>query len=263
MAYASPAGGFLSGFANGFSNARDRKAMLEAQAREAEDRAAARMAPPPALDADAGDGGGYGGGGEGMDRRSGGDAAPFRTNDPVNTDLSPRQRAFLNAISSGESAGKYNIRYTPKGGTTFDLSGGHPRIYEPGPAGQSSAAGRYQFTWSTWRDFAGADTPFTPKNQDKYAWELAARDYQKKTGRDLDADLAQDGMTPQIQHALASTWTSFANNPRARSTYADSLARYSAPAAAPAQAPAPMARSLSFGLDQLTTPQPAQYALGQ
>jgi muramidase (phage lysozyme) len=169
------------------------------------------------------------------------------TTDPVNTTLAPYQRAALNAISYGESpGGAYDVRYTPQGGAKFDLNGTHPRIYEPGPAGKSSAAGRYQFTWSTWKDTAGADTPFTPENQDKYAWQLAASNYGKRTGRNLDADLQVGGMTPEIMNTLQSTWTSMNSNQGGRSKiYADSLARYSTPAA-------PVERSvdtapLSFG----------------
>ena len=52
-----------------------------------------------------------------------------------------RQR-FLNAIAGPESAGRYDVRYTPKGGATFSGYDTHPRIYEPGPKGPSSAAGR-------------------------------------------------------------------------------------------------------------------------
>ena len=66
------------------------------------------------------------------------------------TDLPPEAGGFLDAISGPESAGKYNVRYTPQGGTTFDLTGSHPNILEPTKSGQkSSAAGRYQFTGTT------------------------------------------------------------------------------------------------------------------
>lgn len=248
----SAAGSFMTNFANGFSNARDRKAMLANQDAEREARLAAR-------NADGVGPMGYGGGGEGAEGRASGqhtNYAPMRSSDPMNTALEPQQRAFLNAISANESAGKYNIRYTPKGGELFDLEGGHPRVYEPGPHGKSSAAGRYQFTWSTWRDVAGAETPFTPENQDKYAWTLADRDYRAKTGRDLNADLLQGGMTQEIASVLTPTWQGLGNNyGRTSSTYADSMARYSAPPPPPAAAP--QGRSLP------SMQQPADYPIGK
>lgn len=224
----SAAGSFMSSFANGFSNERDRKAVQANRELEREDLRAYRAS----LAADRGRAGSadYGGseGDGGPSAYAGGNVAPMRASDPAYGDLTPQQKAALNAIAAGESAGKYNVRYTPDGGQTFDLAGGHPRIYENGPAGKSSAAGRYQFTWSTWKGIAGADTPFTPENQDKYAWQLASQDYQKRTGRDLNADINANGFTPEIAHALAPTWTSLNNPGKAVSTYADSVARYSA-----------------------------------
>lgn len=256
----SPMGGFLSGFTNGFSNVRDRKTMLANQEREQANREADRALAYAQINA--GGGGGYGGGAEGANGRASGrqgSVAPFRSSDPTNTSLTPQQRAFLNSVAAGESAGAYNIRYAPGGGQSFDLAGGHPRIYEPGPHGKSSAAGRYQFTWSTWKDIAGAETPFTPENQDAYAWKLAEQRYRALTGEDLNATLERDGMTDSVMQTLAPTWQAFAQ-PSARgryaATYADSLARYSAPST-PAQAPTtPQARSLPPA-DQFPLGQPA------
>ena len=266
---ASPLGGFLTSFSNGFSNERDRKAMEASQAEANRNRADDRALQWAQLGANGqGQAGGYAGssagGGEGADRRASG-AAPMLASDPANTTLSPYQRAFLNSVASGESAGKYNVRYTPHGGATFDLAGGHPRVYENGPAGKSSAAGRYQFTWSTWKDIAGADTPFTPENQDKYAWMLAARDYSHRTGRNLDTDLQSGGMTPEIAHALSPTWTSFGSNGGAATTYADSLKRYQTPAPAPVRQAAPQSRSLMFTGQQPVAQDAAlgQFPLGQ
>lgn len=262
----SPAGSFLTGFADSFLAQKQRKAAdvqrEEDRAMQLEDRQLYRrqVEEDRAWRAEGGAGGGGSGGSGGESDAWGSSAEPFRASDPVNANLAPHQRAFLNAISAGESGGKYNIRYTPSGGATFDLAGGHPRIFEPGPHGKSSAAGRYQFTWTTWKDIAGADTPFTPENQDTYAWQLASRDYKSKTGRDLDEVLRSEGLTNEIMATLTPTWQAFkGNRGRWASTYQDSLSRLSgAPAERPVERksvadPAISARPasspvLSFGL---------------
>jgi len=160
--------------------------------------------------------------------QGGGNVDPVISSDPVNTDLAPHQRAFLNVIAPGESAGKYNIRYTPRGGETFDLSSGeHPRIFEPTLDGKnkSSAAGRYQFTATTWDDMGGGD--FSPANQDLRAWQLASQRYKGATGRDLDADLQARGATVDMLEALAPTWEAFQRNPaQYLPYYQKSLDRY-------------------------------------
>lgn len=159
----------------------------------------------------------------------GGDAGnvpgqPYKTNDPVATDLPPQARAFLNAIAGGESAGQYNIRYTPKGGATFSDLSRHPGILEPGPHGKSSAAGRYQFTQTTWNRLGGGD--FSPANQDRRAWQLAQQDYSARTGRNLLADLQAGGLTNSMLSALTPTWQAFkGNRGRHIATYNDSLQR--------------------------------------
>lgn len=177
------------------------------------------------------------GAGQPRSMRRGGNFEPVISSDPVNTDLAPHQRAFLNVISSGESAGKYNVRYTPNGGETFDLSTGeHPRIFEPTLDGKdkSSAAGRYQFTATTWDRMGGGD--FSPPNQDARAWELAVDDYRRNTGRDLDADLQARGATVDMLRALSGTWEAFQTNPEQYIPYYQkSLDRYtSASSGAPA-----------------------------
>lgn len=155
----------------------------------------------------------------------GGGGSRMTVADPVAADMPGYQRAFLNAIALGESGGAYNVRYTPRGGQTFDETGDHPRIFEKGPHGPSSAAGRYQFTATTWDDLGGG--PFTRENQDRRAWQLAVRDYNLRTGRALDQDLAKDGLTPQITKALAPTWAAFNSAPdRYISEYNNSYNRY-------------------------------------
>ena len=252
------AGSFLTGFSNGFSRQRDRKAMQERDDRFFQDRQAER----DLRWAELGSGDGsreYGGGG----RDSGRGSARMSVPDPANTSLTAYQRAFLNSIASGESNGAYNVRYSPNGGQTFDLSGGHPRIYEDGPAGKSSAAGRYQFTWTTWKDVAGEDTPFTPENQDKYAWALASRDYHRRTGRNLDTDLQERGMTDDVMEALRPTWTSLGGNRGAvAETYRSSMDRYQ-PKPEPAEQIA--SAGLSYGSRGLSIggASPVDYLLGK
>ena len=152
-------------------------------------------------------------------------AEPYKSDNPVTAGLKPQETALLNAISGGESAGKYNIRYTPKGGALFDLNGVHPQIKEPAGGGLTSdAAGRYQFLSSTWRDTMG-DAAFTPENQDRGALKLARKDYKARTGEDLDATLAKEGFSARVQRALAPTWQALGGNQnRHLATYNASLA---------------------------------------
>jgi muramidase (phage lysozyme) len=179
-------------------------------------------------------GGLYGGGSSG-DGATSGAAGALSVPDPATTSLPAHKKAFLNAISAPESGGAYNVRYTPKGGVAFEENGQHPGVFEPGPAGRSSAAGRYQFVKTTWDNLTGG-APFTRENQDAAALQLAANVYQQKTGRDLDADLQKGGMTPQIASVLAPTWAGLGDNPgKAIAQYNASLARYQRGGAAPDQ----------------------------
>lgn len=156
---------------------------------------------------------------------------PYKTTDPVASDMEPYQRAFLNAVAGGESGGRYDIRYDGGEGSSFDINGAHPRVYVPLKDGRkSSAAGRYQFVYNTWKGLMGADTPMTPENQDRAAWKLAQQDYGARTGRDLGADLQQGGLNNNIMKSLSPTWAAFgANQGRHIATYNDSLGRYVEP----------------------------------
>lgn len=147
--------------------------------------------------------------------------------DPVNTSLPPYARALLQAIAGGESGGRYNVRYTPGGGAEFDDLSKHPAIYEKGPHGPSSAAGRYQFTKQTWDGLGGGS--FDPANQDARAWQLAQKDYRQRTGADLATDLQQKGYTPDIQRALSPTWAALGSGYEGKAAnFKDSLSRYNA-----------------------------------
>lgn len=159
-------------------------------------------------------------------------AKPYRTADPAAADMAPHQRAFLNAIAGGESGGRYNIRYDGGAGTTFDDMSKHPAVFAPTKDGKkSSAAGRYQFTKTTWDALGGGE--FSPEAQDRAAWRLATRDYKARTGRDLDADLQRNGLTDDIMGSLTPTWLALGKNrDRHSATYGDSLGRYRSTAGA-------------------------------
>lgn len=120
---------------------------------------------------------------------------PADGTDVVAPNLRPVQRGLLNGVAGPESGNSFNIRYTPSGGAKFSSYADHPRIFEPGPKGPSSAAGRYQITATTWDDAlrrmraAGyeIDGTFSPINQDRVAVFLAQDYYARnsKTGRNL------------------------------------------------------------------------------
>ncbi len=85
-------------------------------------------------------------------------------------------RAFLRVIREGESSqtdDAYRMRYP---GKRFDDLSKHPRIFERTPTGQqSSAAGAYQFTATTWDRINakyGLADDFKPYSQDCHAVAL-------------------------------------------------------------------------------------------
>lgn len=157
-----------------------------------------------------------------------GGVAAYKTDDPVSVGLKPHEAGILNAISGGESAGKYNIRFDGASGSTFELNGAHPAIKVMTPKGPSDAAGRYQFLSSTWKRTMG-DAPFTPENQDQAALKLARADYKARTGGDLDADVQAEGFSPRIQNALGPTWLALkGNQAKNAETYRATASRYAA-----------------------------------
>lgn len=159
----------------------------------------------------------------------GGSVTGGASTDPVATNLPAAALAFLNAISGPESAGRYNVRYSPDGGKTFDSYDQHPRIYEPSPNGPSSAAGRYQIVASTWDSLGMGSQPFTPQNQDMAAWKLAMQDFARNTGGgDLLKELQDNGFSDKVVAALKSTWEglqSQAGAGKARDWYGDTVRR--------------------------------------
>lgn len=130
--------------------------------------------------------------------------------------LPPEAWSLLNAIAQVESAGRYDIMYSPNGQRLISDFASHPdsAIEIPGSGGQvSTAAGRYQFTAPTWRRAAAALglTDFSPESQDQAAWWLAQQDYRSRTGRDLLADL-QAGNIEQVRSGLSDTWRALEDN---------------------------------------------------
>ena len=144
----------------------------------------------------------------------------------ASTDLGVRERALLDTIAIGNPNGKgyweapnYN---TIVGGKQFEGYGDHPRIF--GTA-DSTAAGRYQFTKSTWDDTVkrynkqnpnSPITDFSPQNQDRAALFLAEQDYKRRSGgRNLREDMASGmDMGPAIKEYLGgsgknTTWEVF------------------------------------------------------
>jgi muramidase (phage lysozyme) len=116
-------------------------------------------------------------------------------------DMTEHRQNLIKAIYAPESGGRYDVL---NGGETFDPSKGHPN--RVGKGGESTAAGAGQFIKSTWDDVTG-NAPMTKPYMDSATWTLASRDFNKRTGRDLDEELQKNGVTPEIKSALSDTWT--------------------------------------------------------
>lgn len=135
--------------------------------------------------------------------------------------INDQQRAFMGTISGTESPG-YNVAY---GGKTFASYAAHPNIATtitsgPNKGKKSTAAGKYQFTKSTWDDQAKklGLKDFSPQSQDAAAFNLAKEAYAQKTGRSLTADLAAGVDAGKIASALSGSWTSLPGGIEATTT---------------------------------------------
>lgn len=125
----------------------------------------------------------------------------------ANSSLSLDQRTFLSTLAIGDTGTSKEFWESPDyntivGGRKFSDFSDHPRIFG---TPKSTAAGRYQFTKTTWDEVVkkwnaqNPDDPildFSPRNQDRAAWWLAQDDYRNRTGgRNLEQDLKN--LTPQ------------------------------------------------------------------
>jgi lambda family phage tail tape measure protein len=141
----------------------------------------------------------------------------------IRAGASQAKNAFLDAIASVESGGRYDVRYGGVGspGKTFDPSAGHPNILEPTKDGRfSSAAGAYQITGSTYRDFGGGG--FMPDDQRAMAWRIAEQ--RSGLGSGLESYLQQNGLDRSLVGKLGGTWEGLKDNPsKAMSTYNQSI----------------------------------------
>jgi len=95
---------------------------------------------------------------------------------PATKGLQPWETAFLNGIAARESRGDYAVRQGT-GNVFHDTTKPHPGV-TPAPGGVSSATGRYQFIYGTWKEVnRGKNLPMTPENQDKAALQRARDRY--------------------------------------------------------------------------------------
>jgi len=145
----------------------------------------------------------------------------------ANTNMNPAQRAMLDTIAMGDATSGQNYWESPDyntivGGQKFNDYSDHPRVFG---TSESTAAGRYQFTKTTWDDVVSRynkQNPknpiknFSPANQDTAAMFLANERYAQNTGRDLQADLQSKdpNIAANIKKGLggsgnATTWQIF------------------------------------------------------
>ena len=127
----------------------------------------------------------------------------------ISDEIPLEAHALLDTRAENESGGHYDIIF---GGQRFTDFSHHPNIRVPiphRPGLVSTAAGRYQFLFSTWSIYQSKlQLPdFAPKSQDKAAWALAQADYHTRTHGDLLLDL-KNGELDKIGPGLHDTWTS-------------------------------------------------------
>ena len=161
---------------------------------------------------------------------------PTRTNSRVDTvidtSLPTEVKAFLDTIAMYESPdydvivgqGMYGA---PARFTDYSQ---HPNVIGMRTVeGPSTAAGRYQFVFSTWQDlqrqYPGQFKDFSPATQDRAAWRYAQDVYKQRTGKDLFEAL-RSGNIKDVQQRLRKIWIGFGLDKDVAGTYAKALKRY-------------------------------------
>ena len=112
---------------------------------------------------------------------------------------------LANYLSTRESGNRPNIMQGAQ--ETFDTNGPHPG--RPGKGGKSDASGLFAFTRPTWESVAGEGTFMTVPNQYRAFWKNASTAYANNTGHSLDADLKENGLTPQIASKIDAAWLGY------------------------------------------------------
>lgn len=123
----------------------------------------------------------------------------------MGTGLDPVKKAYLDAIHYAEGNPSMNQAFGVN--QYFDPGKGHPQTWND--EFNTSAAGKYQWTEPTWKEYsakAGVNDFSNEEHQDMAAWKLAEDNYRVKTGGNLyDALLARD---PTVFTANANRWSS-------------------------------------------------------
>lgn len=163
-------------------------------------------------------------------------ATPVRTSGRVetvvDTSLPLEAKAFLDTISRYEARDYDVIVGEGKYGAPPKLTdySKHPNIIGMRTAaGPSTAAGRYQFVYSTWRElqkrYPGQFTDFNPVTQDRAAWRYAQDVFKQRTGQDLTEAL-RSGNIKTVQRTLKNIWIGFGLDKDVAGTYAKAVGRY-------------------------------------
>jgi len=150
----------------------------------------------------------------------------------VDTTLPTEAKAFLDTLARYE-ARDYDIIVgegmygAPARLTDYSK---HPNVIGMKTvAGPSTAAGRYQFLFSTWQDlqkkYPGQFKDFSPLTQDRAAWRYAQDVYRQRTGQDLFQAL-QSGNIKTVQKTLRNIWIGFGLDKDVVGTYTKALERY-------------------------------------
>lgn len=150
----------------------------------------------------------------------------------TDTSLPLEAKALLDTLARYESRGYDIIVGEGMYGAPAKLTdySQHPNVIGMRTsAGPSTAAGRYQFTYSTWKElqknYPGQFKDFNPVTQDRAAWRYAQDVYKQRTGRDLTEAL-KSGNIKTVQNTLRNIWIGFGLDKDVAGTYAKALGRY-------------------------------------